>query len=213
MADVRTELHAWYEAQGLQRLPPDDQAAFALTLLREAATEDKLAGMILLQEILIPSGAPGWQELLPAFAGLFREGHLADWNSADWFCVKVLGPLTAREGEACARALGAWKKSSNLWQRRASAVGFVNLVKSDERYPGLRRVALESCEALVASPERFAQTGAAWVLREMSRADPQVVEDFLLRNLPRMSREAAKNAMKYLPEERRQALWKLRQAR
>ena len=51
---------------------------------------------------------------------LFEQGHIADWNTCDWFCVRVLGPLAEQQGEACARAIAAWKDAPTLWQRRAA---------------------------------------------------------------------------------------------
>lgn len=199
MGEVRATLHDWYHEHGFERWEATEQLQLALQLIRQDQTEDKLAGILFLQEILLPSGEPRHALLLPAFADLFEAGHLADWNSVDWFCVKVLGPLVERDGEPCARAIGDWRTASTLWQRRASAVGFVNLVRRGEIFPGFFQIVMESCEALVGDRERFSQTGAGWVLREMSRVDAAAVESFLNRNLQAMSREAVRNAVKKLP--------------
>lgn len=213
MADVRAALHAWVGDHGLSASEPDQQVNLALALLRETPTEDKLAGVLFFQEILLPAGRPDFRELLPAFAALFEEHHLADWNAVDWFCVKVLGPLVERDGEPCARAVAAWREGATLWQRRASAVAFVNLVGRGEVVPGLHAMVLESCRTLVSDPERFSQTGAGWVLREMSRAAPERVEGFLLEHGPRMSAEALKSATKKLPEATRTHLVQLHRTR
>lgn len=199
MADVRREVHQWHGAHGLDLLDADARSALALGLIREKATEDKLAGMLLFQEMLIPEGAPAHEALLPPFADLFDGGHLADWNAVDWFCVRVLGPLVERDGEPCARAVAAWRSAPTLWQRRASAVAFVNLVGRPELFPGFRSEVLESCVVLTADPERFSQTGAGWVLREVSRADPDAVIGFLRVHGPALSTEAFRSAVKKLP--------------
>lgn len=200
MDDVRTEVHEWYAAHGLHALDPMAQAELALDLIRERHTEDKLSGMLLFQEILIPSGEPGYAALFPKFVTLFEDNHLSDWNSVDWFCVRVLGPLVARDGAPCGTALGAWRAGSTLWQRRASAVGFVNLVPHGERFPGFQDLVMASCEVLVHDPARFSQTGAGWVLRELSRAAPERVEAFVRTHAHRMSREAFRSAVKKLPK-------------
>ena len=155
MGEVRTALHAWYREHGFATWEPTEQVQLALQLIREDHTEDKLAGILFLQEILLPSGRLHHCSLLPAFADLFECGHLADWNAVDWFCVKVLGPLVERDGEPCARAIGEWRTASTLWQRRASAVAFVNLVKRGELFPGFFRIVMASCEVLVGDPERL----------------------------------------------------------
>lgn len=209
MAEVRAELHDWYRIQGLAEGSRLKQAGLALELIRQEHTEDKLAGMLLFGEILIPLEDPGYADLLPGFAGLFDEGHLGDWNSVDWFCVKVLGPLVERDGEPCARAIGEWRRSASLWQRRASAVAFVNVVRQGDFFPGFLLMVLESCKELVQSSERFSQTGAGWVLREVSHVDPSLVESFVRKHLADLSREALVSSVRKLPPEVREELLRL----
>ncbi len=177
-------------------------------LIEEEHTEDKLAGVLLLQEILLLAGALDWRFDLPRFAGLFDRGYIRDWNVCDWFCVKVLGPLVERQGEACARAISEWGEANNsVWQRRASVVAFANLAKKGERnFPDFTKMVLENCDHLLESQERFVQTGVGWVLRELARPEEDRVFEFVAANLERFSREALKNAIKYLPPERTEYL-------
>jgi len=60
---------------------------------------------------------------------------------------------------------------------------------------------LNDCSQLLESEERFAQTGVGWVLRELGRTDQDRVIGFVEANLDRFSREALKNAIKYLQPE------------
>jgi 3-methyladenine DNA glycosylase AlkD len=118
----------------------------------------------------------------------------------DWLCVKVLGPLAEQQGEACARAISEWREASSVWQRRASVVAFANLArKGDRNFPGFTEMVLDNCTHLLGSKERFVQTGVGWVLRELSNSDEERVIGFVEANLDRFSREALKNATKYLP--------------
>ena len=203
MGDVRTAVHAWFEEERLEeRLPVGQQKHLALTLLEEYYTEDKLAGIIFLQEILLPAGALDWPSDLPRFARLFNLGYIRDWNVCDWFCVKVLGPLAEEQGEACARAISEWREADSVWQRRTSVVAFVNLAREGDRnFPGFTAMVLDDCSHLLGSQERFAQTGVGWVLRELSRSDEDRVIGFVEAKLERFSREALKNAARYLPPE------------
>ncbi|MDQ3792774.1 MAG: DNA alkylation repair protein, partial [Actinomycetota bacterium] len=106
IGDLRTALHAWFEDERLEEhLSVGQRNNLALMLLEEDYTEDKLAGVLFLQEILLPAGALDWRSDLPRFARLFDGEYIRDWNVCDWFCVKVLGPLAERQGEACARAI------------------------------------------------------------------------------------------------------------
>ena len=156
----------------------------ALRLLRQKHSEDKIAGILMLQRLELDVRD------LDDFAALFEDGSIADWSTCDWFCVKVLGPLIARRGEAMAQAIAEWRHSENLWQRRAAGVAFVNLVRRGD-YADL---VLTVCEAPVQSPERFAQTGTGWLLRELSHAEPERVAAFVRRHRKRFSSEGLRMA-------------------
>lgn len=172
-------------------------SAVALELLRVRGTEDKLAGMIWIQEILVPGGVLDSKAEVSEWARLFDQGHVADWNVCDWFCVKVLGPLIAREGRPMAEAIGNWRTAPSLWRRRASAVAFVNLAKKgDDFFAGFTKLVLRSCDALLRDQARFSQTGAGWVLRELARSDPEGVAAFVRDRKEQFSKETFKSATK-----------------
>jgi 3-methyladenine DNA glycosylase AlkD len=208
MEDVRKAIHAWFEEEQLgEHLSVGQQKVLVLMLLEENYSEDKLAGVLFLQEILLPAGALDWHSELPRFARLFDEGYISDWSTCDWFCVKVLGPLAEQQGEACARAISEWREAESVWQRRASVVSFANLAhKGDQNFPGFTEMMLDNCSDLLGSRERFAQTGVGWVLRELSRSDQDRVVGFVEANLGRFAREALKNATKYLTPEVKERL-------
>jgi 3-methyladenine DNA glycosylase AlkD len=203
MADIRSALHEWIEDERIAtELSLPTQMSLALRLLREAYAEDKLAGMLYLQEVLLPKGAVEWETDLAQFASFFEDGHIQDWNTCDRFCVKVLGSLVEREGEECARAIAAWKEARTLWQRRASGVAFVNLAKhGEDNFAGFTEMLLEVCAATVQHPERFAQTGTGWVLRELGLAEQERVVDFIQQHRDRFSREAVRKAVEKMPVE------------
>ncbi len=188
--DIRHESRAWWERHGGDQLAPAEQLRVCLELLSCPMTEDKLAAMLLLGERLIPADRIDCASALPRFAQLFAQGHLADWNAVDWFCVRVLGPLIEMSGDTCARSVAAWVEGNVLWQRRAALVGFVTLVPSGA-YADL---VVETAERLVRDPERFAQTGVAWVIRELAKSRSELAEAFLRRHAADMSPEARKQA-------------------
>src|SRR5215208_6379973 len=75
MGDVRTAVHAWFNEEGLgEYLSVGQQKDLALMLLEEDYSEDKLAGVLFLQEILLPEGALDWRSEMPRFARLFDDG-------------------------------------------------------------------------------------------------------------------------------------------
>ena len=201
MADIRAALHAWIEAEGIEsKLSLAQQKELTLSLLRERYAEDKLAGILFFQEVLLQRNGIDWRTDLTRFAGLFREGHIIEWNTCDWFCVKVLGPLVQREGEACAHAIAQWRNAKNLWQRRASGVAFVNLANhGDANSEGFTDLLLAVCATTVQHKERFAQTGTGWVLRELSLADQARVVGFIETHRNCFSSEGLRYATAKLP--------------
>lgn len=205
MDDIRVALHEWLVSEGLHTVDPLDRLIdLALGLLTEPYAEDKLAGILLLHEVLLPAGAIDWPRDLPRFAVLFQVGAIADWNTCDWFCVRVLGPLVDLSGEECARAIAGWRTAESVWQRRAAGVAFVNLVhRGDTNFPGFTDMLLEVCTTTVQSPERFAQTGTGWILRELSLAEPTRVATFIQNSIHLFSRQGLRSATKKLPEDTR----------
>lgn len=193
MADVRAIVHRWHAEEVAGRLDADAQLDLALTLFAGETTEDKLAGTLFLQEILLPAGALRCECDLERLAGLFTAGYIYDWNVCDWFCIKVLGPLIKEEGEDCARRIAAWHTADNLWQARASLVAFVPVAGEAAFYPLVET----ACATLIRRPERFAKTAVGWILHDISKQDEAFVERVVAAHLPHFSPEALKNALKY----------------
>jgi len=202
MPVVRSVLHSWYQTEELATsLSLPQQKELALRLFREEFTEDKLAGILFLQEILLPIGAIQCQDDLPGFAALFSDRWIYDWNVCDWFCVKVLGPLIGQEGEACAAAIAAWRQAENLWQARCSVVAFVPEASNRDYYPLIE----ESCAVLIRRDERFAKTAVGWILRDISKHDEPRLKAFVENNLGHFSLESLRNATKYLAKDEQTA--------
>lgn len=199
MAGVRQVVHAWWIEESLGDLPVSAQTNVALRLFEAQTTEDKLAGVLALSEILLPHLS---RKDLPAFARLFAQGHIADWNLCDWFCVKVLGKMVEHVVDPLdlGEAISDWRSSKPLWQRRASCVAFVNHAKhGDARIPGLSALVLRNADALVRDSARFAQTGAGWVLRELSIANCEAVVVFAEAHAHLLSREGMKYIVEKMP--------------
>jgi 3-methyladenine DNA glycosylase AlkD len=205
MPTIRAELHRWHKAYIEGRMGYPAQVALALQLFDGKYTEEKLAGTLFLQEILLPSGAIQWQRDVERFAALFAEGKIYDWNTCDWFCVKALGPLIQENGLACAQQIAAWRQAENLWQARAALVPFVKVADNSAYYPVIEA----SCQVLIRRPERFAKTAVGWVLREVSSYDESFAQRVIAANIGHFSLESLKNAAKYFSQEEQTYLRKM----
>ncbi len=213
MGKIPGALRLWLEELGAEDMRPEQQKQLAVALIREQFGEEKIAGLLLLHERL------AWcltAADLPWMAELFDSGAIADWNTCDWFSVKVLQGLLARDRAApqAARAVAAWSRSPNLWRQRASCVALAKLARRGERaFPGFCRLALATCAAVVKRPERYAQTAVGWLLRELSRADRPAVSAFVRKNLRLLSDEAMRYAVEKLLRDERRELFALHAAR
>ena len=199
MAAIRKAVHELWRDRGLDALPPDQQIELALRLFREPYSEDKVSGVLVLAERLLEHLTVAD---VPRLARPFTEGHIEDWSTCDWYCVKVLGPFVERVSARrdAAEAIAAWRSAESLWQRRAAAVAFVNLApRGDDVFPGFTQLVLDVCASNVRDPARFSQTSVGWVLRELSRAEPDAVAAFVSRHGDAMSREAFRAATARLP--------------
>ena len=200
MPHIRAELHRWYVDDGVRdNLSLAEQLSLALTLFEGEYTEDKLAGTLFLQEILLPADAIRWQTDLPRLAKLFTAHLIYDWNTCDWFCVKVLGPLIQKEGVACAEAIASWRSADNLWLARASVVGFIPVASEVVYHP----LIIEGCHTLVQREERFAKTAVGWILRDVADRDRPLVDRFIDAHLMYFSLESLRNATKYYEKSQR----------
>lgn len=190
MAGVRKGVEAW--AGEPAHADPSLRRAAGLEAFGSPWAEDKIAGILVLQ--LEADGID--LDALDAIADLFRVGLVADWNTTDWLCVKVLDRVVRRDPALADRVAGwALDRSEATWLRRAGLVGFVGVAPawaagSDS---GLERV-IAAADALASSTERFHQTAVGWVVREISRGDAVRATEFLRARLERLTAEAVTQA-------------------
>jgi len=202
--DVRELQKGWY-MHHLEPLSYEEQIEIVLELFRQELAEDKLAGIVLLQEYLYDKMP--LEYMLGCYATLFDEELIYDWNVCDWFCVRVLTATIKKHDREAARMLSTWKDAPYLWQARASVVAFIGLTDTPEYYSYI----LDNCKTLIRREERFAKTAVGWILHDVYKRDEQVVMGFIDENLVSFSSESLKNALKHSPvEERKKYIAKLK---
>lgn len=203
MAKVKAIVRAWWVDHGLDIHPATVGKRVAIALIEQTTIEDKLAGILVLQDLL---GSHLRATDLQELARLFTAGHLAEWNVVDWFIMKVLVTLLDRpQGRReVMRGLEQWRSSETMWQRRAACLAFVKLAPLGD--PVVTDHVLSICATVVWSIERCDQTAVGSVLRELVRADPDRVEAFLIKHALLMSKESIKLAVAKFPTTKRTAL-------
>ena len=199
LPQVRSIVYGWWR-EWVEPEPLPAQKELAFRLFDSDWSEDKLAG-ILAFERLAPRLEPSD---LRYFEQLFESGLLHDWGNTDWLCVKVLHKLVLR-GAEFADPIAAWAgdERAPLWQRRAGVVAFVQTAKHGDPPPNDGRMVdrmLAAAAETLGSRDRFLQTGAGWLIREISRGNRERAVAFIREHLRDFSREGLRYAVEKLPE-------------
>ena len=201
--EIRALIAFWINKYSIDDFSMEEQLELTLALFREPVAEDKLAGILYLQYYLY--NRLDWKILLRKYETLYLDDLIFDWNTCDWFCVRVLSPTIAMNGVDCAKSISLWRTSNNLWQARSSVVAFVKVASNQSYYPYIQ----ESCHALIERQERFAKTSVGWVLRDISKHDESFVKFFVEQHLKSFSVESLRNALKYMDRAEREKYVKM----
>jgi 3-methyladenine DNA glycosylase AlkD len=132
---------------------------------------------------------------LERFEPTFRT-HVFDWGTADGLSGKVFRYLIERGEKKLINRIVLWRNDSSLWMQRMAAVSFVCLA----RHGAVTAEVLKVCSTTIKNPERFAQLGTGWVLRELWLAEPERVEAFIETHYHRFSREGLRYAIEKMPK-------------
>jgi hypothetical protein len=193
MAEIRNQAQAKWD-----QLPESEQAMpNVVRLFQHPVAEMKLAGILILETRYLARTTPGDLE---ALAALFRDGSIADWHITDWLSTKYLSKVILLNDELKA-ALGRWAEEGHpTWQRRAAVVLLVPHAKtcSDEEAEEMIRLATTSL-----GTERFAQTGVAWLMAELSHRHAGKVAEWVKEHAGVLCKEALDRASKRLGKRKR----------
>ena len=110
--------------------------------------------------------------------------------------------LGGSPGPARARLL-AWAASKNLWCRRIAIVSTFHSIRRNRFGDTL---AVATC--LLRDPEDLLHKATGWMLREVGKRDPAVLERFLRRHHRVMPRTMLRYAIERFPESTRRAYLK-----
>ncbi len=191
--DIRNILNRWYPTI-------DDEAALILIadkLIHLKIAEYKLAGILIYQNFLL--GNISDHRILKHMDILFGKEYIYDWNTCDWFCVRVLTPLVDTQNDQTISEILRWNDKKYLWQARASIVPFA-LAKSLPNHLGKLEGPMAT---LIKRKERFAKTAVGWIAREIFKFNPVFVKQFLSKNTDDLTKEVLNNSLKYMEKEKR----------
>lgn len=121
----------------------------------------------------------------PVAAASLREKHLErfgrgldGWGEVDCFACYLAGPAW-RKHQISDKVIHRWARSKDRWWRRVALVSTVPLNSKAQGGQGDTERTLEVCRLLVSDRDDMVVKAMSWVLRELSKRDPNSVRKFL----------------------------------
>ncbi|RDE17948.1 MAG: hypothetical protein C4K49_00215 [Candidatus Thorarchaeota archaeon] len=119
------------------------------------------------------------------------------WALMDPLGTACVGTLLVRD-QSLEKTLRVWAKSDNFWRRRASILPYLHLsIKEFHRAEYTGRI-LAAMKPHLSDREFFVGKAVGWVLRELSKRDPDSVKRFIIENRDTMTPLVARESSKKL---------------
>lgn len=203
MPDNRNIILSW---QKENQLSLSELIEIADALMTQKIAEYKLAAILIYQLFIINNLSN--YKIINQIDSFFQRKLIFDWNTCDWLCVRILTPMIDNgQSENINRILN-WYKKDYFWQARAALVPFAQC-KNISKFIDILD---EPMRNLIRRPERFAKTSVGWLLRQISKIDEKLVEEFLVNNKSYLTKEVINNALKYADKTKKKSLlWQLTQ--
>jgi len=180
----------------------DQQAAvaWAAALWREPVFERRAAAV----EILRIAGRQLRGSDLAAVETLIRDART--WALVDSLAGDVAGGIALRDPSSWPR-IDAWATDEDFWVRRSALLALLPGIRAGQ--PDLGRLERYAA-SMLAEKEFFIRKAIGWVLREVSKRDPQWVADWTARHATVISGVTFREAVRRLPPEEAARLRALR---
>lgn len=120
-----------------------------------------------------------------------------NWDLVDLTCYGILGDWMLTHDREVLYELAS---SANLWERRASIVSTMALIRNGELND-----TFALAEKLLGCPEDLMHKAVGWLLREAGKRDRLWLDAFLGKHYPRIPRTALRYAIEKHPEPERKA--------
>lgn len=127
---------------------------------------------------------------------LSHTDFVNNWDLVDVSAEHIVGAFLMRRSR---RPLFALAKSKSLWERRIAIISTFHFIKLGDSADALKLI-----EFLLSDDESLLHKACGWMLREISKRDMALAEEFLDRHCQEMPRTMLRYALEKLPETKRQ---------
>ena len=121
--------------------------------------------------------------------------YINNWGKCDDFCTHAFGELILQFPGLIPK-VKKWASSKNRWERRASAVIFIPLVKDKKYLKDIFWIA----DQLLIDTDDLVQKGYGWMLKEASNIYRKEIFNFVMKRKDQMPRTALRYAIEKMSQ-------------
>jgi len=119
------------------------------------------------------------------------------WAITDPLCSPTIGSMIISEPKV-ESILESWKDSENFWRRRCSFLPYLFLTLKTQYKPEYATKILEAVTPHISDKEFFVGKAAGWVLRELSKRNPDLVRIYFEKHRSMITKLVLREGMKKL---------------
>ena len=119
------------------------------------------------------------------------------WAITDPLSSPIIGSLILRDPKV-EYVLKSWRHSDNFWRRRCSFLPYLHLAHKTQYKPEYAPKILEVVTPHISDMEFFVGKAAGWVLRELSKREPDLVREYIDNHRHRMTKLVIREGSKKL---------------
>ncbi|TFG96258.1 DNA alkylation repair protein [Candidatus Thorarchaeota archaeon] len=119
------------------------------------------------------------------------------WAITDPLCSPTIGSMIIRDSKV-ESILDSWKSSENFWRRRCSVLPYLYLTLKTQYKLEYAKKILEVVTPHISDSEFFVGKAVGWVLRELSKREPELVRNYFEKYNDKMTKLVIRAGMKKL---------------
>ena len=178
--------------KNIKRMILDDMPELMDELWKIETFETRLAAI----DIMKVYGKKGAIDIAMKMADRWIED--ADtWAITDPLCSPTIGSMIIIDSKV-ESILESWKRSENFWRRRCSFLPYLHLALKSQYKPGYAKKILKVVTPHISDNEFYVGKAAGWVLRELSKKEPDLVRDYFEKHRETMTKLVIREGMKKL---------------
>jgi len=119
------------------------------------------------------------------------------WAITDPLCSPTIGSMILRD-ETVENTLASWRNSDNFWRRRCSFLPYLYLTLKTQYRSEYASKILKAISPHISDTEFFVGKAAGWILRELSKREPDLVKEYMNTHKHKMTKLVIREGSKKL---------------